>query len=327
MADPTKNGSYYAQNYDIIVKWIAEVLRGNTLEVLGVQTDRIQEVFGFEPVNISVKAGRVDVIARCENGDLYHIEEQRHLSRSDMYRFASQHFSAASQWGSKVTDIILASGRVTESAKTIITSSGSYKPIIIDFTLRDGWLRLKEIREAVASGDLSNLMELIFLPLYGKEESDARTDLAEQVVRFEIELFKQKKVSDKLLAATLIMANKLLSKDRINELWEEIKMLDIIEVAMEKGQEAGYKKGEETGYKKGEETGYKKGRNEGRNEGRLNGFKELLMGLLIAKFNLIPRHIAVQIKKIQEAEVLQSLIHVIIKCEDIKDFEAVLNQV
>ena len=73
MPDTAKNGADYVQNYDIVVKWIAAALRGQTLDVLGVQTDRIKEVFGFEPVNISVKAGRVDVIARCENGDLYHI--------------------------------------------------------------------------------------------------------------------------------------------------------------------------------------------------------------------------------------------------------------
>ncbi|MBF0201148.1 MAG: hypothetical protein HQK66_07515 [Desulfamplus sp.] len=96
-------------------------------------------------------------------------------------------------------------------------------------------------------------------------------------------------------------------------------MLDIIEVAMEKGRN----EGEETGYKNGEETGYKKGSK----DGKLTGFQELLMGLLMAKFSPIPRDIAVQIRKIQEADVLQSLIHAIMKCEDINDFETVLNRV
>ncbi|MBF0202319.1 MAG: hypothetical protein HQK66_13620 [Desulfamplus sp.] len=122
MADTSKNGSDYAHNYDIVVKWIAEALRGQTLEVLGIQTDRIKEVFGFEPVNISVKAGRVDVIARCENGDLYHIEEQRHLSRADMYRFASQHFSAAAlttmSWQRKLYCLILNCSRQKSYLKT-----------------------------------------------------------------------------------------------------------------------------------------------------------------------------------------------------------------
>ncbi len=322
-AIPIRNGSDYAQNYDIIVKWMAAALRGQTLEVLGLKTGRIEEVFGFEPVDLAVKAGRVDLIVRDEKGALYHIEEQRDVSRADMHRFASQHFSAAAQWGHKITDVILASGNSTVSTHSLTTANGHYEPIFIDFATRDGRKRLAEIRQAVASGDSANLMELVFLPLYGREQGNARIDLAEQVVRFEIDLFKQKQFSDKLLAATLIMANKLLGKERIKELWEEIKMLDIIEVAMEKGEEAGFKKGEETGFKKGEETGFKKGKD----EGEFTGIQKMLMALLIEKFSPIPQHVAIQIKKIQDSDVLQSLFRVILRCEDLSEFEAALNRV
>jgi hypothetical protein len=314
-ATPIKNGADYAQNYDIIVKWMAAALKGETLEVLGLKTGRIEEVFGFEPVELAVKAGRVDLIVRDENGDLYHIEEQRNLSRADMYRFASQHFTAAAQWGHKITDVILASGNSEVSTHNLTTLSGHYEPTIIDFATRDGRKRLAEIRQAVASGDPVNLIELVFLPLYGRERGNARIDLAEQVVRFEIDLFKKKQFSDKLLAATLIMSNKLLGKERINELWEEIKMLDIIEVALEKGEETGFKKGEETGFKKGKD------------EGEVTGIQKMLMTLLMEKFSPIPRHIAVQIKKIQDSDVLQSLCRVILRCEDLSEFEAALNRV
>lgn len=33
----SQNGTDYAQNYDVIVKWLAAVLRGETLDVLGVK--------------------------------------------------------------------------------------------------------------------------------------------------------------------------------------------------------------------------------------------------------------------------------------------------
>ncbi len=95
----TKNGSDYAQNYDIIVKWLASALRGQTLDVIGVKTGRIEEVFGFEPSDISMRTGRVDVMVRDDKGDLYHIEEQHNLQKSDMYRFAAYHLMGAKQWG------------------------------------------------------------------------------------------------------------------------------------------------------------------------------------------------------------------------------------
>ena len=91
----SQNGTTYPQNYDIIVKWLAEALQGETLDVLGVPTGRIEEVFGFEAVDIPVNVERVDVMFRDDKNAYYHIEEQRNLSKADLYRFASYHFRGA----------------------------------------------------------------------------------------------------------------------------------------------------------------------------------------------------------------------------------------
>lgn len=93
------HGLEYAQNYDIVTKWLADVFRGQTLEVLGVKSGRIEEVFGFEPVDIKVTAERVDLMLRDEAGKFFHLEEQRNLRIADLYRGASYHFLAAKQWG------------------------------------------------------------------------------------------------------------------------------------------------------------------------------------------------------------------------------------
>ncbi|QTA86558.1 hypothetical protein [Desulfonema magnum] len=150
----SKDGKDYAQNYDVIVKWLAAALKGETLEVLGVSTGRIEEVFAFEPADISVKAGRVDVMLRDDTGAIYHVEEQRNLKKADMFRFAAYHFLGAEQWGLKLTDIILASGEVwpgDRGSRAVTTKSGRYDPVVIDFTERDGRKRLGEIREAVSA--------------------------------------------------------------------------------------------------------------------------------------------------------------------------------
>lgn len=141
-----KNGADYAQNYDVIVKWLAGALCGQTLDVIGVETGRIEEVFSFEPSDITVRTGRVDVMARDEKGDIYHIEEQRDLQKSDLYRFAAYHFLGAKRWGPGLTDIVLASGDVYAGEKTVVTNSGRYNPIVIDFSRRDGWKRFEEIK-------------------------------------------------------------------------------------------------------------------------------------------------------------------------------------
>jgi len=252
----SKNGKEYEQNYDFIVKWMAAVLRGETLDFISADIGRIAEVFAFEPTDISVRAGRVDIMVRNVNGGLFHIEEQRNLKKTDMYRFAAYHFPAAEQWGNKLTDIIIASGDVYSGEKgkqAISTSSGSYTPVVIDLSGRDGWKRLNEIRAAVKADDLSGLTELVFITLYGKEKGDQRSKLAVEVIKFEKVLLDAKVMDIKFLAATLIIANKMIDKEKLNELWEEIKMLDIFELAEEKGMEKGIKKGMEKGRESAQE--------------------------------------------------------------------------
>jgi len=310
-----KNGVKYTQNYDVIVKWLAETLRGETLEVLGVKTGRITEVFGFEPVEIAVQAGRVDVLLRDDTGAVYHLEEQRNLRKADLHRSASYHFQAAKQWGPNLTDIILASGDVSISSTVIATKSGKYEPIIIDFTLRDGRKRLAEIREAIENGTFENWLELVFLPLFGKETGEARSAMVEEVLRFESKLYHTGKIPIRLLVATLILSNKLISKERLKDLWEEIKMLDIFDIAIEEGIE------------KGKTLGIKEGKTLGIREGGMETAREMILETLIQRFSIVSAQISEQVREIQNQDILKQLHRQAIGCKDLQKFESVLKQV
>jgi len=298
-----KNGKEYKQNYDFIVKWMTEVLLGETLDFIGLNIGRIADVFGFEPVDILVKAGRVDIMIRNEEGALFHIEEQRNLSKADMYRFASYYFQGAKKWGDDLTDIIIASGDVYSGKKEIAANSGNYKPIVLDLSERNGWKSLAKIRNAVAANDLSGLSELVFIPLYGKEKGSERSKLAVEVVRFEKELLKLKTMDIKFLAATLIIANKnkMIGKEKLNELWEEIKMLDIIELAREKGEEAGLQKGRESA-------------------------QEMVLDTIFDLFGNLPIDMIEKVKSITHFEILKMIHRQALKCKDIEQFQDFLNQ-
>ena len=197
----SKNGTDYQQNYDLITKWMSAVFRGETLKVLGLDTGRIEDVFGFEPADISVKTGRLDIVFRDENGAYYHLEEQRNPVKADLYRSGAYHFFAGQQWGKNITDIILVSGNVQIGDAEIKTKSGHYYPQIIDLSARDGYKRLEEIREAVEKGEFKDWLELVFLPLYGKEIGYQRSKFVEKVLYFEIDLNKKNKLPDILVAA------------------------------------------------------------------------------------------------------------------------------
>lgn len=307
----TRNGTTYHQNYDVIVKWLAAALCGETLEVLGIKTGRIEEVFGFEPVELPVTTGRVDILARDDTGALYHLEEQRDLSTLDLYRFAAYHFLLAKQWRTNLTDIILASGEISATTKAITTQSGTYTPVIVDFTQRNGPARLAEIRTAVAQGTFKNWFELVLLPLYGKETGTVRSRFVEQVLRFESELCRAEKVPARLLAATLILSNKLVDRTILYDIWEEIKMLDILEVAEEKG----FEKGEVIGIQKGKALGLQE------------GLQTMIVDTLVEHVELVPTQLSERIRAITNVDVLKGLYRQAIKCTDLNDFEAVLAKV
>jgi len=299
----TQNGMNHAHNYDIIVKWLAEALRGETLDVLGIKSGRIQEVFAFEPVEIAVQAGRVDVMLRDDAGALYHLEEQRNLAESDLYRFAAYYFLGAKQWGRKLTDIILASGHVSAGKKVITLPSGRYAPTIIDFSQRNGRARLAEIRAAIDKGEFQNWLELVFLPLYGKETGVERSAMVEEVLRFETELYRADHIPVRLVVAALILSNKLIDKDRLREIWEEIKMLDIFEIAREEGIK------------------------EGRDLERMENTRNMLLEALIERFSIVSAQVSEQIRALQNQDVLKGLFHQALRCQSLQEFEAVLKQV
>lgn len=298
----SRNGTDYAQNYDLIVKLMGDALKGETLEVIGVKSGRIEDVFGFEPADIAVRTGRVDLMLRDENGAYWHIEEQRNLRKEDMYRFAAYHFTGAKQWGSGLTDIILASGDVSFKDDSLVTGSGRYAPQIIDFSERDGRKRLAEIRSAIEKGEFVNWPELVFLPLYGKEKGKARSGMVEEMLRFDIELFRAEKISDRLLAAALVMSNKMVDKKFFQEHLEVLKMIDVIDFAREHGIE------------------------EGRSLGILEACRKMVLNLLLEKFGVIPPELSKKIKRIADQELLEFLFRKALNCGSVREFEDILSR-
>jgi hypothetical protein len=311
----------YYQNYDLVINWLSQAFKGQTLNVLGIDTAPIKRVCSFKPVEIAVNTGVIDVIFEDENEKCYHLEEQRHMSEPDLYRFASQHFSVANEWRDDVIDIILISGRSYNGKRQIKTHSGLYQPTFVDLTQRNGKERFKQIREAVESGDTSSLLELAFLPMYGNDDNIDRKEFVKDIVQFETELLRKDPTKELLVAATLIMSNKILDKETFNKLWEEIKMIKAFEFAEEIGYDRGINEGMSKGYDRGINEGMSKGYDKGINEGALNNAKMMLIEILEETLGIVPEYIDKKIQQISSQATLKGLLRQAIKCNNIKDFD------
>ncbi len=165
---------------------------------------------------------------------------------------------------------------------------------MIDLSGRDGWKRLDEIRTAVRANDLSGLAELVFIPLYGKEKGEARSQLAVEVIKFEKKLLDAQVMDIKFLAATLIITNKMIDKKKLNELWEMIKKLDIFELAEEKG--------------------------------RQESAQEMVLDTIFDLFGKLPVEIIEKVKSVTHFDILKRIHRHALKCKDIEQFRDILNQ-
>ncbi len=129
--------------------------------------------------------------------------------------------------------------------------------------------------------------------LYGRER---KTRFVKKLVRFEIDLCKQGRMPVLLIAATLVMANKQIDKSTFNELWEEIRMLDVIKYAHEKGKK----------------------------EGTIENDRRLVLRFLEESVGIVPGYISDEVMSISRPDILERLVKQAAICEKIEDFEKML---
>ncbi len=96
-------------------------------------------------------------------------------------------------------------------------------------------------------------------------------------------------------------------------------MLDVLEVAREKGMEEGIEAGKTLGIQEGKTLGIQ--------EGKTLGIVEMLLSAISEKFGPMPPRIADQIRKIENQDTLDALFRQVFRCADIVAFENVLRQV
>jgi len=140
-------------------------------------------------------------------------------------------------------------------------------------------------------------------------------------------------ISEYQLAASLIMCNKILEKSTMEKVWEEVKMLDILEFAHEKGliegEDIGLKKGKDIGLKEGKDLGLKEGKDLGFQQGVMESLiviREIIIDDLNSRFDFISGKTVDMIKSISHLSTLNNLRRKVKICSNLEEFERVLEK-
>ena len=269
------------QNYDLAFKEAFSIFEDKTLAFLGLDLPKIASFLETEFPEIETHDDTMDLNFQLDDGSILHLEEETHLSIDDLIRFAHYDLRLYQRYQKVIHTVVVTPASGTPGTKTLDTGTLHYRVHQVVLKRRDADAVLKKIRRALDVGEPVNELELIFLPLM---ESQLSNDtLLRETIQLERQL-PDTAIGRKVILLTMVVANRIVDTEVLNEIWEEVRMLKIMQYAEEKGIEKGLKKG------------IVKGREEGREEGKLS----VIRRQLYKKFGMLPDDINRQIDSLDE---------------------------
>jgi len=273
------------QNYDLALKESFSIFENKTLDFLGLDLPKITGFLETEFAELETHDSFLDMNFRLEDGSILHIEEETDLSEEDLVRFAHYDLRLYGRYKSKIHTVVLTPSSGYPGTKSLDTGTNQYTIQQIILKGRNADELLEKIQDALEKGQPVNELELIFLPLM--QSVLPKNELLLETIKLEKQL-PDATIRTKVLGLTLVVANRIVDKKLLDEIWEEVRMLKIMQYAEEKGLEKGREEGLEKGLEKGREEGLEKGMEIGLEKGRGKGKLSVIKRMLFKKFGMLP---------------------------------------
>jgi hypothetical protein len=297
-------------NYDKVFKDAFSIFNHKVLDFLGMDLPKIERFLETEFTEIETQGNRMDLNFLLEDGSILHLEEEVSLSKNDIIRYAAYDLKLYARYGTTINTVVLCVNKVGKTNTCIDAGSLKYSVRILDMSEKDADYKLYELKQKITDNQEINELEIVFLPLMRSKKE--KVELLKEAIELEKQLNVDINIKEKIIAMTLVAADKMVEREQLKNIWEEIKMLKVIEFAREKGIEEGMEKGIEEGMEKGMEEGMEKGMEKGKSD--------LLLSLLAKKFKKVPEEYQEKIKKLDPVT-LNTLAMDIFEINDLKELE------
>ena len=242
------------ENYDAAFKDALSVFNDKVLDFFGLDLPPVKRVKETEFKEIYVQWDYMDFNFDLYDDSILHFEEEVDISENDLLRLCQYHLELYRRYKKRVRTVVLSVNEVKEANLCIRQEDLFYRIHVLDCSKKDADKTLGEIRKKIKSDEPVNELEVIFLPLY-KSESIDKTGLLKNGLEIVRELKIEESLKQKMSALMLVLCNKIIEKEKLEEIWRELKMLKVIEFAEEKGIEQGIEQGIEKGIEQGIEKG------------------------------------------------------------------------
>jgi len=210
------------QNKDKVLKESLSLFKGNSLDFLDEDlTDEVSDILSTEITETVTKKAYADNAFKLSGNKGLHVEGEAALSMDDIKRFASYHVDLSRKHNITFTTVIITTKK--PSATKFISPSMNFVPKIINLKERDADETLKAINAKLDAGeyDSINLLEILYLPLYGSKSGKSTSELLDTAIKLTPEVAKddnQKKI--KLQDLLILLTGTFVSKEELNKIWE-----------------------------------------------------------------------------------------------------------
>ncbi len=226
------------QNYDLVLKEAFSLFHDKSLNFLGVDLPPITSFMETQIPEVDTTNDMMDLNFRLADGSILHLEEEIHLSRSDLIRFAHYDLRLFKKYKTRIHTVVLTPAKGSPGTKVFDTGGLQYKVTQIVLKEWDGDSLYSRIESALKKGEPINELELIFLPLM--KSGLSKGELLRRTIMLESQI-PEPDLRCKVRELTLIISDKIVDRKILDELWEELRMFKVIKYAEEKGMEKGKK--------------------------------------------------------------------------------------
>ena len=233
------------KNYDYVFKEALTIYKDKTLDFLGLHNlGAIGEPLRTENVEIIIKQEFVDLTFALLDGRGVNLEEEVRLSRKALKRFASYNLWLSQEYNRDFVTVIFV--KEPTNITELVSEQIRFKPLIVQCSNINADAMLEKLKKDLAEGREVNELEIIYLPLFASKKLSPT-----QLFTESSKLIKRLNVNDeermKLYALSIVLAGKVVEKDQLDKLWEEIKLMRnaILEYAEERGIKLGEERGKE----------------------------------------------------------------------------------
>jgi NTP pyrophosphatase (non-canonical NTP hydrolase) len=167
---------------DILLKRLAQSLRGTFLTGLGLDLAPIVEVLPAELPVISVRTHLPDLLFRLADGTILHVEFQITLSPDDLRRFSRYNYAVADHYEVPLYTVVLYGPGILDAPQVLALGSHQFTVRNLYLGRRDGEAVVERLRAILASGasvSASERLDVMLLPLM--RQSRPLSDVLEEV--------------------------------------------------------------------------------------------------------------------------------------------------